>query len=59
MKLSMIAPLSWGRENMLRTITLGSCVYVQGVYVKDLADGRIIVKVDETVYSGTPVIRKN
>ncbi len=44
---------------MLRTITLGSCVYVQGVYVKDLADGRIIVKVDETVYSGTPVIRKN
>ncbi len=44
---------------MLRTITIGSCVSVQGIYVKDLADGRVAVKVDETVYAGTPVIRKN
>ena len=44
---------------MLRTITLGSCVSVQGIFVKTMADGRIAVKVDDTVYSGTPVIRKN
>ena len=44
---------------MLRTITLGSCVSVQGIFVKDMPDGRIAVKVDDTVYAGTPVIRKN
>jgi len=44
---------------MLRTITLGSCVSVQGIFVKDMPDGRIAVKVDDTVYSGKPVSRKN
>jgi hypothetical protein len=44
---------------MLRTITIGSCVSVQGIYVKDMPDGRIAVRVDDTVYAGTPVIRKN
>jgi len=44
---------------MLRTITLGSCVSVQGIFVKDMPDGRIAVKVDDTVYSGKPVNRKN
>ncbi|MGJ8615762.1 MAG: hypothetical protein ACSHWS_02910 [Sulfitobacter sp.] len=44
---------------MLRTITIGSCVSVQGIFVKDMPDGRIAVKVDDTVYAGTPVIRKN
>lgn len=40
---------------MLRTITLGTCVFVQGIFVKDMPDGRIVVKVDETTYSGKPV----
>jgi len=44
---------------MLRTITIGSAISVQGIFVKDLADGRVAVKVDETVYAGTPVSRKN
>ena len=44
---------------MLRTITLGSCVSVQGVFVKDMPDGRIVVKVDDNTYSGKPVTRKN
>ena len=44
---------------MLRTITISSCVSVQGIFVKDLSDGRVAVKVDDTVYSGTPVTRKN
>jgi len=44
---------------MMRTITLGSCVSVQGVFVKTMSDGRIAVKVDDTIYAGTPVIRKS
>lgn len=44
---------------MLRTITIGSCVSVQGIFVKDMPDGRVAVKVDDIVYAGMPVIRKN
>ncbi|MDF1728684.1 MAG: hypothetical protein P1U53_13135 [Sulfitobacter sp.] len=44
---------------MLRTITLGSCVSVQGLFVRDMPDGRIVVQVDDTTYSGKPVLRKN
>ncbi|MGC1494991.1 MAG: hypothetical protein WA790_04215 [Sulfitobacter sp.] len=44
---------------MLRTITIGSCVSVQGIFVKDMPDGRIAVKVDDTVYAGMPVLRKS
>ena len=40
---------------MLRTITLGSCVSVQGVLVGQLADGKIVVKVDEKTFVGYPV----
>lgn len=44
---------------MLRTITLGTCVSVQGVFVKDLPDGQITIQVDDKVYSGRPVVRKS
>ncbi|MCR8724431.1 hypothetical protein [Frigidibacter sp. ROC022] len=40
---------------MLRTITLGSCVLVQGTFVRKLSDGRISVRVGKTVFSGFPV----
>lgn len=40
---------------MLRTITLGSCVSVQGIVVGQLADGKIAVKVDEKTFVGYPV----
>lgn len=40
---------------MLRTITLGSCVSVQGIVVGQLADGKIMVKVDEKTFVGYPV----
>lgn len=40
---------------MLRTIALGSCVSVQGVVVGQLADGKIMVKVDEKTFVGFPV----
>jgi len=40
---------------MLRTITLGSCVSVQGIHIKDLSNGQIAVKVNDKIYAGTPV----
>jgi len=43
---------------MLRTITIGSCVSVQGTFVRAMPDGRISVQVDSTVYSGVPVTKK-
>ena len=44
---------------MLRTVTLGTCVSVQGIFVKNMPDGRIVVKVDDQTYTGPPVVRKN
>jgi len=40
---------------MLRTITIGSCVSVQGIVVRQLADGKLIVRVDEKTFVGNPV----
>jgi len=40
---------------MLRTISLGSCVSVQGLLVGQLSDGKIMVKVDEKTFVGYPV----
>ncbi|WP_375229395.1 hypothetical protein [Roseobacter sp. S98] len=42
---------------MLRTITIGSAVSVQGIFVRDLPDGRIVVKVDDDTYTGKPVVQ--
>lgn len=44
---------------MLRTITLGSCISVQGIFVRSMPDGRIVVKVDDNTFSGVPVTRKS
>jgi hypothetical protein len=40
---------------MLRTITVGSCVSIQGLLVAQMADGKIMVKVDERTFVGHPV----
>jgi hypothetical protein len=40
---------------MLRTISVGSCVSIQGLLVGQLADGKIMVKVDEKTFVGFPV----
>jgi len=42
-------------ETMLRTITLGSCVSVQGTFLRQLADGKVAVKVGDKTYVGRPV----
>jgi hypothetical protein len=40
---------------MLKTITLGSCVSVQGVVVRALEDGKLIVRVGDRLFKGQPV----
>lgn len=40
---------------MLRTILMGSCVYVQGIFVRNLDDGKIAVRVGDQVFHGLPV----
>lgn len=40
---------------MLRTISLGSSILVQGIFVRSLPDGRVTVRVDSADYSGKPV----
>ncbi len=42
---------------MLRTITQGSTISVQGTYVRALPDGRIVVRVNNTTYAGMPVTK--
>ncbi|RBP96963.1 hypothetical protein DFO80_101238 [Rhodobacter sp. 140A] len=43
---------------MLRTITVGSCVSVQGTFEAQHDDGRVTVRVDDRLYVGRPVPRK-
>jgi hypothetical protein len=40
---------------MLTTIVMGSCVSVQGHFVRSLSDGRVIVRVGAKEYAGRPV----
>lgn len=44
-----------GFDYMLRTILLGSCVSVQGIFVQSFADGRIAVRVGDRIFCGFPV----
>lgn len=40
---------------MIRTITVGSCIFVQGKFEQDLGNGRILVRVGEQTYAGRAV----
>ena len=40
---------------MLTTIVIGSCVSVQGHFVKRLANGFVSVRVGDKIYTGRPV----
>ncbi|SHG97885.1 hypothetical protein SAMN04488044_1739 [Cognatishimia maritima] len=40
---------------MLRTIMVGSCISVQGLFVKTLPNGRIVVRVGSQTFQGRPV----
>ena len=41
---------------MLRTIVLGSCVSVQGLLVRQLENGHVVIRVGERMYEGQPVV---
>jgi hypothetical protein len=43
---------------MLRTITLGSCVSVQGTFERQLENGKILVRVGSLLFEGVPVEKK-
>ncbi len=40
---------------MIRTITLGTCVSVQGVFVRAMADGSIAIRDGEKTFVGRPI----
>ena len=40
---------------MLRTISIGSCVSIQGLLVANLADGKIKISVGDQTFVGRPV----
>ena len=40
---------------MLKTITMGSCISVQGTFVRALGNGKIAVLVGPRIFEGTPV----
>ena len=44
---------------MLRTITIGSYLQIQGLFVRTLENGKVIVAVGDREYEGKPVSRLN
>lgn len=44
---------------MLRTIQLGTCIQVQGLFERALENGRILVRVGDRLFEGLPVERKS
>lgn len=40
---------------MIKTIFIGSCVSVQGLFVRRLENGRVVVRVGDRTYEGVPV----
>ena len=40
---------------MLRTIEIGTCMAVQGLVMRHLDDGRIVIRVADRLYTGFPV----
>ena len=42
---------------MLRTIAIGTAILIQGIFVKALPDGRIVVKLGNETYTGMPVTK--
>lgn len=43
---------------MLRTITIGSCISVQGTFIRKLDNGKVVVRVGDKTFTGRPVSRE-
>ena len=48
---------TYGGMEMLQTITIGSCVSIQGQLVRVLPNGKAVIRVDDREFAGTPVKR--
>lgn len=48
----------YGDTGMLRTIMLGTCVQVQGLFERQLENGKILVRVGDRLFEGLPVEKK-
>lgn len=44
---------------MIQTVTIGSCVQIQGMFVRKLDNGKVVISVDNREYEGMPVKRPN
>lgn len=44
-----------GDRDVIRTITIGSCISVQGIFECAAENGRIVVRVGSKTYEGKPV----
>ncbi|MCM2561931.1 hypothetical protein M8756_06925 [Lutimaribacter sp. EGI FJ00015] len=40
---------------MLHTITIGNYASIQGLLVRKLPNGKVVIRVDDKEYAGTPV----
>ena len=40
---------------MIRTITIGSCISVQGLFERSTDSGEIVIRVGDKTYQGKPV----
>ena len=47
--------LLWEEKAMLRTITIGSCISVQGMFIKRLENAKVVVRVGDKTFTGRPV----
>lgn len=45
-----------GIKTVLTTVVIGTCVSIQGNFVKRLASGMVTVRVGEQVFTGRPVV---
>ncbi|MCB5408873.1 hypothetical protein [Pseudogemmobacter faecipullorum] len=41
---------------MLRTISIGSCISVQGLQIAQNTDGTVVIRVDDKTFTGRPVM---
>ncbi len=44
---------------MLRTITVGTYIQIQGLFVRTLENGKVVVSVGTQEFEGNPVKRMN
>lgn len=44
---------------MMTAVTLGSSVTIQGIFVRTLANGKVLVRVGKDMFAGKPVTAKS